>query len=294
LDNGIYFLANDRVKEQTIAFLNSFRHFNPTLPLCLIPYDRACQSILKLSAPYEFAVYEDENYLKYCDTIGDHFCHLFHAIGTFRKLALWNGPFENFIHLDIDTVVFKGLDFLFESLKDYDYLSASQGDVPQVWNDSVYTSKELTPEQISYSCNTGFILSHKRMFSQDDIRLTVESARGMKKHMCRDTHEQPLLNYLIVKSNKKYDSIYHLFPSLGNEWAGVPTHQSREDVTMTDSDGRELLFLHWAGFEGRPARAFDKFREGVRSLFDGSRPRKEVFPYRKIWEHYRFLRRVSF
>lgn len=290
-ERGVYFLANDRMRGEAVAFLNSFRRFNPTLPLCLIPYDNACRSVLKLGVRHGFTVYEDKGYLKYCDGTGSLFCHDPKKVGTFRKLAIWNGPFENFIYLDADTVVFKDLNFLFELLEEFDYLSASCGDRPMVWRDSVYDSGELTPEQIRYSCNTGFILSHRQMFSPDGVRLAIASARGMKKYMTTATHEQPFFNYLIARSGKRYGSIYEKLPHIGNEWAGIPTHQIREDGTMTDAEGRELLFLHWAGFEGHATTGFSKLKRTIRSLFGAKRRRPAPFPYWEVWEYYRYLKR---
>lgn len=35
----VYFMANNKVLDMTIAFLNSFRMHNKELPLCLIPYN---------------------------------------------------------------------------------------------------------------------------------------------------------------------------------------------------------------------------------------------------------------
>jgi hypothetical protein len=39
---GVYFSANDVVYDWAIAFLNSYRTFNPDLRLILIPFNDQC------------------------------------------------------------------------------------------------------------------------------------------------------------------------------------------------------------------------------------------------------------
>ena len=39
---GVYFSANDVVYDWAIAFLNSYRTFNPDLRLILIPFNEEC------------------------------------------------------------------------------------------------------------------------------------------------------------------------------------------------------------------------------------------------------------
>ena len=42
---GVYFLANDQCVELTIAFLNSFRFWNPSISLCFVPFDDRVASV---------------------------------------------------------------------------------------------------------------------------------------------------------------------------------------------------------------------------------------------------------
>jgi hypothetical protein len=68
---GVYILANDRVYELVIAFLNSFRRYNPNLSLCLIPFDDKCDKLLELRERYGFNVYRDHGLLTVCDEMTD-------------------------------------------------------------------------------------------------------------------------------------------------------------------------------------------------------------------------------
>ncbi|NJR32479.1 MAG: hypothetical protein HC778_06160, partial [Chamaesiphon sp. CSU_1_12] len=49
---GVYFSANDVVYDWAIAFLNSFRKFNPDLRLILIPFDDRCNRLFQLKEKY--------------------------------------------------------------------------------------------------------------------------------------------------------------------------------------------------------------------------------------------------
>jgi len=61
---GVYFSANDKVYDWTIAFLNSFRTFNPDLRLILIPFNEECDRILQLQTQYNFEVYIDPSFTR--------------------------------------------------------------------------------------------------------------------------------------------------------------------------------------------------------------------------------------
>jgi len=70
---GVYFVANDRVIDLAIAFLNSFRKFNPTISLCLIPFRDDVSEISKLKEKYNFTIYSDLEFLNFCDSISEKF-----------------------------------------------------------------------------------------------------------------------------------------------------------------------------------------------------------------------------
>jgi hypothetical protein len=51
---GIYCLANDRVIEWMIAFLESFRTYEPSRKIILIPFDDNIGELSQLSSKYNF------------------------------------------------------------------------------------------------------------------------------------------------------------------------------------------------------------------------------------------------
>ena len=106
---GVYFLANDGILDMAIAFLNSFRTYNPSTALCLIPYADDVEQFTSLHQQYNFTVWSDVDKLRWCDDISwsFHGC----VVGQYRKLAMWEGPFDRFVYIDCDTVVLHNIDF---------------------------------------------------------------------------------------------------------------------------------------------------------------------------------------
>jgi hypothetical protein len=272
---GVYFLANNNVFEQTVAFLRSFRAHNPSIALCLIPYDHAFDQIAALRDAYSFSIFDDAALLANCDSISEKF-HGF-VLGTYRKLVAWEGIFDSFIYIDVDTVVIDSVDFAFEALKYSSYV-ASHSNVENirrwVWKDSVYTKHILTPPQIDFSANTGFFVSQRGLLPMKHCLAKVNTALELKDDMELGCMEQPFLNYLVVSSGYAYTSLLVLrshgaLPSAPLEWwAGLPDGQVDGGKLYTPC-GTPIFLVHWAGF---------------------SRSYKDLgneLPYKALWNFYR-------
>ncbi|MFS2015405.1 hypothetical protein ACEN88_02375 [Massilia sp. CT11-108] len=272
---GVYFLANNGVFEQSVGFLRSFRTHNPKLPLCLIPFDSDFDKISALKNTYSFSVFDDSSLLASCDAISEKF-HGF-KLGTYRKLVAWEGIFDDFIYIDVDTVVIDSVDFAFEHLKQHDYV-ASHSNIETirrwVWKDSVYSTNLLTTPQIAYSANTGFFVSRRGLLPMKHCSAKVSGGLELKESMELDCMEQPFLNYLVVTSGYSYTSLLRLLtaenaPAAKLEWwAGTPAGRVEEGKLYHPS-GAPIFLVHWAGFSNN---------------FGGSRA---GLPYRDLWEFYR-------
>src|SRR5262245_12241805 len=109
-ERGVYFLANDRILDVAISFLNSFRVYNPITALCLVPYGDDIEQLISLRERYNFTVWNDAPALRWCDEVS----RAFHGciVGQYRKLAMWDGPFERFVYIDCDTVVLHSIEFI--------------------------------------------------------------------------------------------------------------------------------------------------------------------------------------
>lgn len=271
---GVYFLANNKVFEQVVAFLRSFRTHNPTIPLCLIPFDDNFEKISALKDAYSFSIFDNRELLASADAISAHFHG--HVLGTYRKLVAWEGPFDSFIYIDVDTIVLDSIDFAFENLKYAPYV-ASHSNIENircwVWKDNIYEKNILTPPQIGFSTNTGFFASVRGLFPMKHCLAKVKGALELKDSMELMCMEQPFLNYLVVTSGYAYTSLLvlrtaGLAPDAKLEfWAGIP--DARFDNGKFHSPyGLPVFLVHWAGKWQNLANI-------------------DELPYRELWEFYR-------
>jgi hypothetical protein len=272
---GVYFLANNRVLEQAIAFLRSFRTHNPTIPLCLIPYDDDFDQIAALRTTYSFSIFDDVALLANCDAISEKFHG--RVLGAYRKLVTWEGAFETFAYIDIDTVVLDSVDFAFECLK-YGRYIASHSNLDNlrqwVWQEDVYSTHLLTPPQISFSANTGFFVSVRGMLSMQHVLAKVPSALALKDSMVLHCMEQPFLNFLVVTSGYSYTSLLTLrlrgvVPAAKLEWWGGLEGATVDGGKLFPPGGEPVFLVHWAGI----------WREASESGKD--------LPYQSLWNFYR-------
>jgi len=252
---GVYFLANDAVMELAVAFLNSFRTHNMTTALCLIPFDRNCTKITRLGPKYRFEVFEDAETLAICDETSRRFHN--RVEGQYRKLATWNGPFDEFAYIDADSVLVRPLDFVFRLLDEFGVLTAHSNTLESrkyVWRDSIAGSKELSVDQTAFAANTGFFASSKKTSLWSGVQQKAESALRLKGHMALNCHEQSFLNYLIVTSGTQYDSLLNLWRRDGRRdialehWAGWRRLSIGNRILARGTPWFAKVFLfHWAG-----------------------------------------------
>lgn len=274
MNRGVYFLANDNVYEQSIAFLNSFRVHNPYIPLCLIPYDNEFSRIESLSEKYNFQILNDPEAFNACDDISLQFHE--YPLGTYRKLICWQGCFDEFVYIDVDTVVLDKVDFVFQFLN-VSSIFTSHSNIPSivmwVWKNSIYGCGLLSGKQIQYAANTGFIVSRKGTLSVGLAQSKTQDALLLKQHMELSCMEQPFLNYLIVTSVIDYSSLTNMAHEIdSNEfkfeyWAGIPGGTVKDGAFTTPTKYKYFL-MHWAGL----------WKRGFEGL-----------PYKDLWLHYRNL-----
>ena len=299
-NRGMYFLANDKVIDQAVAFLNSVRAHNPEMPLCLIPYDSKTERIRALASRYNFMILEDESLLSWCDDISLEFhesnCG---GRGMYRKLAAWFGPFEEFLYIDVDAVVLRSVDVLFPLLNEFDVVTSYSNDPHGrkfVWLDSVAPNEYISQEEIDYSANMGSILSSRRLFTKGLVNSLVPKAKELSKHMELRCFDQPFNNYIVVKSTKRYTSLRCLNqrsavrPLPEECWPGDRKWRIGLDGKATyNGEPKELLHIHWSG-----VMAPHKWEKRLYSFLDklGISAPSVRFNLKQghIWRHYRYLK----
>jgi hypothetical protein len=270
---GIYITANDRVTEQAIALLNSIRTYDHDTPVILIPYDEAYGQIAdRLQRDYGVEVYADLAFIERLSErlhriFGDRF---FARPNQFRKQACWFGPFEEFLYIDTDIVVFnKIIDYL-DYLENYDFLCYDyqhrQG-IENVFTPKILEAGVFTPAQIQGIFNGGFWASKRGLLSEQDLYETFEDCAAHPDYFdfSQKTSDQPIINYMILKRIvRRFNLVNRSQPTPGN-WAGS-SHFRRLDNQLIDPNVNQPLdYLHWAGIRIEPG-----------------------CPYWDIWAHYRY------
>jgi len=257
---GVYFLANDSILELAIAFLNSFRTHNPSIALCLIPFDDHIEQLAALHERYDFSIWRDEEALERCDALSLSFHD--QALGHYRKLAAWGGDYSHFAYIDSDTVVLQNIDFVFDHLERFSFVT-SHSHMPEirkfVWKESIDAAGLLTSEQVAFAANTGFIASKRGCLDLGDVTARLPAALELVEHMELSCYEQPFLNFLMVTSGLEYTSLHAIAHASGSlsipreRWGGDATGIVVRDGRVVSPESPPTLLVHWAG-EWRTAR----------------------------------------
>ncbi|NES87239.1 MAG: methionine synthase, partial [Moorea sp. SIO2B7] len=273
MTRGIYIVANDKVIDNAIALLNSIRYYDPDVPVFLIPFDEQYTNVASiLKQRHKVELFPDLYFVdKFTSKVGEIFERDFLALpNKMRKFVQWFGPLDDFLYIDTDIIVFeqiaKVLDYLskYEFICcDYHYKGKKLGDI---FSPLVKEQEIFSDEQLEDVFNSGFWASKKSII--DESRM-YELLRECSQHreyfdFSRKTTDQPILNYIILKSTKKRLNMVKISDKEAGSWAGSKHFQEKDHILY--DGGKPLKYLHWAGT-----------------------PMKPGGPYRELWEYYRYL-----
>lgn len=266
---GIYFLANDPYIGWVRAFLESLRAWNPGIALRLIPFDDRIDGVMSMASTYDFAIHSGPG-LEDLDELGRSLLMGTGLVpGTFRKLACFWGPFDQFIFLDADIIVTVEVDRLIATLdqRECDFAFAH----PTAW-DSVYTSAPLQAEVraggYQSGINTGAWASRRGLFSLDLFRRLGTEILPRRQELVLDG-EQSFINWSLYRQSVKVDTFSSVMEGGGFLWAGdtfpLRIALSEGRPILQGKSGDPAFLVHWAGF----------------GLGAG-------MPYRDLWRKYRW------
>lgn len=259
---GAYFLANDSVYDWVIAFLESFREFNPCLKLYLIPFDKNYTKIQKLSNQFSFDIFEECELFNRLEIIGKQLEIGYTDTGKywFRRFASFWGLLDKFIYLDSRIIILNNLEPLINSLDKFkcDFIHF-EGGLDQVYNPG-FLRESLVLDKKAQGFNSGKWIARKEIF---DIEYLEEISFFIQKNRSnfnsRNT-DQFFLNYLIHSTNIRYASIHDLMPNLSRlTWPAMPGGIYRENgiyktwsYNIPDNHKKEMILVHWAGIRESP------------------------------------------
>ncbi|MEO1403888.1 MAG: Npun_R2821/Npun_R2822 family protein [Cyanobacteria bacterium J06635_1] len=273
MSRGVYIVANDKVADNAIALLASLRLHDPKVPVYLIPFDPNYQSVFEtLHRLYQVELFPDLAFLdSLTKKIGEIFPRDFLALpNKMRKLAAWFGPLDEFLYIDTDILFFEPVSHTLAYLKQADFICCDYHFKGRKLRDvfaSAAIKQGIFPAEIVNDVfNSGLWGSKKSALTLNQLYGRLQECAQHREYFdfAGGTTDQPIMNYLVLKTIPNRLNITQVNPDETGSWGGM-SHFQEQDHILYDGD-RRLRYLHWAGTPMRP---------------DG--------PYRSLWEYYRYL-----
>lgn len=254
---GVYFSANDVVYDWAIAFLNSFRAFNPELRLILIPFNDECDRLLKLRDTYNFEVYVDSSFPR-LEAIGQAFelGHTPTGPYWFRRYASFWGPCDRFMYLDARQVVLADLRPIIKALDDYDF-DLLHFDCAV---DQVYEPGELRREFLrrgkARGFNSGRWVARKNLFTLKKLEQLAETALKVREQLNPRNTDQAFINFCCDTESVCYGHVSEVLGGISQTtWArqSGQLYQHKTKYYLWDYGGidhkKQVVLIHWAGYQ---------------------------------------------
>jgi hypothetical protein len=271
--SGVYFSANDIVYDWAIAFLNSFRTFNPDLRLLLIPFNDQCDRILKLQDQYNFEIFVDPSFAR-LEAIGQAFelGHTPTGPYWFRRYAAFWGPCDRFMYLDARQVVLADLRPIIQALDDYDFeLLHFDCAINQAYEPGELR-RELLRQGKARGFNSGRWATRRGLFTLDSFEAFAVDALKVRDQLNPRNTDQAFINYCCDVKPVRYGHVADVIGgTCHSSWTrqqGSIYSQDRQ-YYLWDYGGidhkKRFLILHWAGYSLNP-----------------------LMPNKKVFNYYRF------
>jgi hypothetical protein len=268
---GLCTLASEGVLEWAVALLESVREHEPTLPVCVIPFDDGVAALRPLASRYRCTVLEDPA-LGELEALGRRFAPDDRGARLFRKLAAFAGPFERFAFCDADLVLLAPLGPLFDAYEcgDHDLL-ASDLDLDQVYKPGPF--RERMAREGAPGLNTGCFVARRGLLSPAELPALADEAEGVRQHFVASNGEQPFVDFCVHRKRLSVAAFADVLPGTARwTWAGRRVTRDRDGLRVAEpwkpDHGGRLPVLHWAGLRPRGdmpnARVFLRYR--LRSL----------------------------
>lgn len=254
---GVYFSANDVVYDWAIAFLNSFRTFNPDLKLILIPFNEDCDRILELQSKYDFDVYTDPSFSR-LEAIGRAFelGHTPTGPYWFRRYAAFWGPCDRFLYLDVRQVILADLTSFLTALDEFkfDFLHYDCA-INQVYEPGEFR-RQLLRAGKGRGFNSGRWAALKGLFSLEEFEELATEALKIRDQLNPRNTDQAFINYCCDFKPLRSGHFAEVIGDIcQNAWARQPGKIYRDDKTyrLWDYGGldhkKQVFLVHWAGYK---------------------------------------------
>jgi hypothetical protein len=287
--NGICTLGNDYVFDQLVALLNSIDAIlGIDTPVCIYPFDDQTQRIAEeIAKRPNVLLYDDQESINRWDQfmlaaaperLNRNKSRLY---GAHRRFCAFDGPFDKFIYLDGDTLVMNSLATVFEKLDIYDFIvyDFQFKDVSKVYNPNsskllkVFDKKRIDSEIFC----SGFYGSKRGKFNSEQRDWLISNLHGGETEILYDgAGEQPLLNYMVMRSNLSIYNFAQELPDSEKTGCSATSKHFEEKEHILYDKGNRLTYLHYIGVPPNINQAVCA-GENIE------------FPYRDLFLYYRYL-----
>jgi hypothetical protein len=250
-------IANDKIINWLLPFLESYLATNAATPLYLIPYDENVALTRRAAEVYGIHFVEPDS--AELDALAKRLYPMFpgyrRRLRKFLCLAL---PLDEVIYLDVDIILFR--DFR----KMFGLLEAGRNDfiVAAPTKDYVYNKKRDQFDFLRDAMlfNDGFFVASKEILSLKDFQEVIDEDEGIF-HAVRQRgmlFAQPVTNFVAHRRGLKITPLRDCVAGASGE-----SFYKAEGVTFDaggprDVFGDKIYFAHWAGAVSLPnRRVFD-------------------------------------
>ncbi len=239
-------VANDKIGDWLLPFLESWKRTNEAVPLFLIPYDSNLDLTRRAADAYGVTIVEDEP--REIDRLAAGLYPLFPGHRRrLRKLQSLALPLDEVIYIDVDVVLFRDMRPLFGHLREgkTDIVVASPS------FEYVYNRKKDDYDYLRNALlfSDGFFLTSNRLLNLDLFINTIERDlklfNSVRKRGMLFT--QPVINYVCHRNDLSIRIITDVVPSASHETFYKAQGVTFRDGAPLDQAGREIYFCHWAG-----------------------------------------------
>lgn len=268
-------------------FIRSFRKFNPTLPLTVIPYNAAMSRLKTLQAEFQFSIM-DESTASQFDAIASRVAAgMENPGGTFRKLCCFLGKYDTFLFLDSDIAVTMCFDEILAAF------ACSPHDLVYFDTDLLVFkpefARQMMAEHQTFSFNSGAFLCRRMAISESEILAAVAAGEKIRSGFAI-WGEQSFLNYLFQTTRRRLTHVNMLLPELTFKpkvW--MPFHYDVKCRCYIDPEEGRFALIHWAGEEYPSMKRPEIFLE-YRTL---GLPPAEQENYRRTFYYHRLRSRAQ-
>lgn len=286
--NGICTLANDRVFDQLVALLNSIEAIiGQSIPVCIYPFDDQLNRIrAEIANRPNVMLYDDQASIDRWDNFMQRIAperlnQKLRLYGAHRRFCAFDGPFDRFVYMDADTLLMQPLDAVFDKLNSHDWIVYDYQflDPSKIYNLNTPTLYEIfSSERVKTEifCS-GFFAAKRGLFDvQQRETLIAQLQAGERDILYEGAGEQPVLNYMVMRSHLKCCNLAQLLRSEESTGCSVTSGHFEERNHVLYDRGTRLTYLHYIGVK---PQLMERVCQGE----------NVAFPYRDLFLYYRFL-----